>query len=218
MFALRYKCTSYVSGMEIAKPVPGLPRLLNCCSDRRRTIIWKSVRFAVVRSDVNAVKSVQRAVIGVCESISTRRNRMKAVELNRSALARKVFLHLCLLVALLTGLGSKALAQSTAALNGTVTDATGAIVPNAKVVATNQATGVESDTQTDAAGTYLFPSLPIGVYRIQVTARGFQTAAISTLKLDVATALTQNVQLKLGETSETVEIVADAALVDTATT
>ncbi len=143
---------------------------------------------------------------------------MKAVELNRSALARKVFLHLCLLVALLTGLGSKALAQSTAALNGTVTDATGAIVPNAKVVATNQATGVESDTQTDAAGTYLFPSLPIGVYRIQVTARGFQTAAISTLKLDVATALTQNVQLKLGETSETVEIVADAALVDTATT
>jgi hypothetical protein len=143
---------------------------------------------------------------------------MIAVELNRSLFAWKVFLRLTLLVVLLTGFGSAALAQSTASLSGTVTDATGAAVPNAKVVATNQATGVESATQTDTAGAYLFPSLSIGIYRIQVTASNFQTAVISNLKLDVATAVTQNIQLKVGAATEKIEIFAEAALVETATT
>lgn len=108
-------------------------------------------------------------------------------------------------------------AQSTASLNGTVTDATGAAVPNAKVRVTNQATGVQSATQSDAAGAYLFPSLPIGIYRIEVTAPSFQTAAISNLKLEVATSVTQNVQLKVGEATEKIEIVADAAIIETTT-
>src|SRR5882762_752554 len=118
-----------------------------------------------------------------------------AVEWKSLSLAQRVFWHLSLLVAFLTAFGGAALAQSTAALNGTVTDATGAVVPNAQVVVTNQATGVESATPTDTAGAYLFPALPIGIYRIEVKASGFQTAVISSLKLDVATALTQNVQL-----------------------
>src|SRR5580700_5624000 len=70
-------------------------------------------------------------------------------------------------------------AQSTAALNGTVTDPAGAAVPNAQVLAKDQATGVESSTQTDSAGAYLFPSLPIGIYRVEVTGSGFQTAVIT---------------------------------------
>jgi len=110
------------------------------------------------------------------------------------------------------------LAQSSASLGGTVADSSGGAVPNAKVVATNQATGVESATQTDTAGAYLFPSLSIGIYRIHVTAPSFQTAAISNLKLDVATAVTQNIQLKVGQTSEMIEIYAEAGLVDTTTT
>jgi hypothetical protein len=132
--------------------------------------------------------------------------------------SRNFFLRAFLLVVLSAFLGSNVLAQSTAALNGTVTDATGAVVASAKVVATNQATGVESATQTDTAGAYLFPSLPIGIYRIQVIARGFQSALVANLKLEVATAATQNVQLKIGATAETIEIVADAAQVETATT
>ena len=97
-------------------------------------------------------------------------------------------------------------AQSTAALNGTVTDPAGAAVPNAQVLAKNQATGVDSSTQTDSAGAYLFPSLPIGIYRIEVTGAGFQTAVITDLRLDVATAATQNIQLKVGEVTEHVTI------------
>ncbi|HEY6945714.1 MAG TPA: carboxypeptidase regulatory-like domain-containing protein, partial [Candidatus Acidoferrum sp.] len=108
-------------------------------------------------------------------------------------------------------------AQSTASLNGVITDATGATVPNAKVTATNKATGVSSATQTDNAGAYLFPSLPIGVYNIEVTASGFQKAVVTDLDLPVATSVTRNVQLKLGETSATVEITADAVILDTTT-
>jgi hypothetical protein len=141
-----------------------------------------------------------------------------AVEWNRSSFVWKVFLRFSLLVVLLAAFGSAALAQSTAALNGTVTDATGAVVANARVVAINQATGVESVTQTDTAGTYLYPSLPIGIYRVQVSAPGFQSAIVANLKLEVATAATQNIQLRIGGTAETVEILADAALIETATT
>ena len=143
---------------------------------------------------------------------------MTAAEMKSSSLARKVCSHFLLLVMLLAGLGSTTMAQSTAALNGTVTDATGAVVPNAKVTATNQATGIESATQTDTAGAYFFPTLAIGTYRVQVTAPSFQTAVISNLKLDVATTVTQNVQLKVGEATEKVVIIAEAALVDTTTT
>lgn len=110
-----------------------------------------------------------------------------------------------------------AMGQSTATLGGTITDATGATVPNAKVTVTNQATGVSSSSQTDSAGAYLFPSLPIGIYRIEVTASGFQKALVTDLDLPVATSITRNVQLKVGETTETVEIVASTAVIDTTT-
>ncbi|MGH9741672.1 MAG: TonB-dependent receptor domain-containing protein [Candidatus Acidiferrum sp.] len=123
-----------------------------------------------------------------------------------------------LLLALLCGLAISVSAQSTASLNGTVTDPTGAAVPNAQVVAKNQATDIASTTQTDSTGAYLFPSLPIGIYRIDVTAPGFETAAVTDLKLQVATAVTQNIQLKVGQVTERVEISAEPALVQTTTT
>ncbi len=128
------------------------------------------------------------------------------------------FLRAFALFVLSAVLGTNVLAQSTAALSGTVSDPTGAVIASAKVIATNQATGVESTTQTDTAGAYLFPSLPIGIYRIQVTAPGFQSAIVANLKLDVATAVTQNIQLTVGQATEKIEIMADAALVDTAST
>jgi len=116
-----------------------------------------------------------------------------------------------------SGLGNQTFAQSTASLSGTVTDGSGAAVPGAKVVAKNQATGVESATQTDTAGAYLFPSLPIGLYRLEANATNFQTTVLTDIKLEVATAQTRDLQLKIGQATVTVEITADAALVDTTT-
>jgi hypothetical protein len=128
---------------------------------------------------------------------------------------------ICLRMALLLfsfALCGLAHAQSTASLNGTVTDSTGAAVPNAQVVARNQATGIESTTHTDTSGAYFFPSLSIGTYRIEVTAPSFEKSVLTDLRLDVATAITQNIQVKLGAVSESVLITAEAALVETSTT
>jgi len=72
-------------------------------------------------------------------------------------------------------------------LQGTVTDPNGNSVPGAKVKVTNQATGVESSTTTDSSGSYLFSSAAIGLYTLEVTANGFQSAVLKDLKLEVAT-------------------------------
>src|SRR5437660_10054651 len=90
-----------------------------------------------------------------------------------------------------------ALAQSTASLTGIVTDASGAAVPNAKVTVTNKATGVSFNTQTDSDGAYLIPSLPIGVYDIEVTASCFQKALVSKLVTPVSTYVTRTTPLNI---------------------
>lgn len=140
---------------------------------------------------------------------------MQAVA-NRFSL-RSVGVRIFFFVLALCVLTIPAFAQSSATLGGTITDATGAAVPNAKVTAINQATSVASSTQTDSAGAYLFSSLPVGKYRLEVAASGFQKAIFADLDLPVATTITRNVQLKIGEATETVEITAEAAVIDTTT-
>src|SRR6266850_275570 len=153
------------------------------------------------------------AVVQSCLSLG--RNKAMTIDVGGSSMVLRIFFRLFLLVGLLSGLSGASFAQSTAVLSGTVTDATGAAVPNARVVATNQATGIESTTQTDTAGAYLFPSLPIGIYRLTVSGTNFQTAVVTDLKLQVASTLMHDVQLKVGQTTDTIEITADAAVVDT---
>ena len=109
------------------------------------------------------------------------------------------------------------MAQSTAVLKGTVSDPTGAGVPNAKVVAKNQATGVEWDTQSDSAGSYLIPSLPIGNYNVTVTVPGFQKALIQNITLDTASTVTENVQLTVGQVSEQVTVSVETPVIDSST-
>ncbi|HEV2102437.1 MAG TPA: TonB-dependent receptor [Candidatus Acidoferrum sp.] len=121
------------------------------------------------------------------------------------------------LFVLLLGVVWSANAQSTATLQGTVTDPAGASVANAKVVVTNQGTGIRTETVTDPAGAYLIPSLQIGLYKLEISATGFQTTVLTGLKLDVATTVTKNVSLILGQSSQIVEVVAAAPLVDVST-
>jgi hypothetical protein len=130
---------------------------------------------------------------------------------------RSVVSQLLLLLLVCLAFSAFANAQSTAVLNGTVTDATGATVPNAKVVLKSKATAAEWTSQTDGAGAYLFSSLPIGIYRLEVNAPNFQTTVINDLQLQVATVVTKDVQLQLGQVTQQVVITAETALVETAT-
>src|SRR5689334_24203120 len=82
-----------------------------------------------------------------------------------------------------------------ATLNGTVTDPTGAAVPNAKVTATNTGTGLNRETQTNEVGLYSLPRLPAGGYDLSVEAAGFKTAKRTGLELNVGAAATIDVSL-----------------------
>src|SRR5579871_6469639 len=127
---------------------------------------------------------------------------------------------LCFFLALALGISFSigAFAQSTGTIQGTVTDASGAAVPNASVTIRNQATGEERTTQTDAAGLYVVPSLPVGTYRIEVKASGMQTTAATDLPLQVGTTARQDFGLKLATISESIEVNEAAPLIETATT
>ena len=79
-------------------------------------------------------------------------------------------------------------------LNGTITDPAGAVVPGATVIATNNATGVETKTTSTSSGTYTLPYLPGGTYTIRVNAPGFETSTAENVILRVAQSLVMRPQ------------------------
>jgi hypothetical protein len=114
--------------------------------------------------------------------------------------------------------GTVAAAQSTAGVQGTVTDPQGAVVANAKVVVKNPSTGVERTAQTDSEGNYQIASLPAGTYRVEVQAQGFQTQVVNALSLEVARSVVQNFQLTVGSVSQEVSVSSESSVVETGTT
>src|SRR5688572_32577053 len=78
-----------------------------------------------------------------------------------------------------------------ATLSGSVADATSALIPGVSVVATNTATGVSTDTLTNEAGTYRFPSLQPGLYEVKASLPGFQSQSFR-LNLGTAQQIRQN--------------------------
>src|SRR5277367_5003385 len=89
------------------------------------------------------------------------------------------------LLALLVLVTSAAFAQlTTADILGTVTDATGAVVPNASVVLTNNGTNEKRTTTSNGSGDYIFTLLPVGHYSISVKATGFQSSITKDLSVE----------------------------------
>src|SRR5437016_9593327 len=119
---------------------------------------------------------------------------------------------LLLLVAHLT-----VMAQSSATLQGTVSDQSGAVVPNAKVIVRNRATGVERITQTDGTGHYQVAALPVGSYRIEVQASGWQTQVAENVTLEVSQTAIRNFQLTLGSISLEITVTDEPPVVESAT-
>jgi len=100
-------------------------------------------------------------------------------------------------------------AQSTASIDGEVTDQRGAVVSGVQVVAINPDHGIRRVTATDHAGRYQFAALPIGVYQIEVQAKGFQSQIINALRLEVGRTVTLNFELKVGDVTHSVTVPAN---------
>ncbi|HEV2834562.1 MAG TPA: carboxypeptidase-like regulatory domain-containing protein, partial [Pyrinomonadaceae bacterium] len=133
-------------------------------------------------------------------------------------LSKKIALFLPLL--LLAGLlvSTPVRAQSTATLQGTVTDAKGAVIPNATVTVRNKSTSFERTTQTDSDGNYQVAALPVGNYTIEVKVQGFKTQVADQVTVEVAKTVTQNFQLDVGAISEQVLVSSDVAVIESTTT
>ena len=111
-----------------------------------------------------------------------------------------------------------AVAQSTnATLSGTVTDSTDALVPGAKVSVRHTKTGVQNRTESNAAGVYLFASLPPGPYEVTVERTGFTKVQVTDLILEVGGRTTRNVVLQVGNVAETLEVRAESISLNVAT-
>jgi len=128
-----------------------------------------------------------------------------------------VFFRFLLLVAALLAT-SPALAQSTATLQGTVTDSKGAVVPNATVLLKNRSTSSERTAQTDSDGNYQFAALPVGIYTVEVRVEGFKTQVADQVTLEVAKTVVQNFQMEVGAITEQVLVSSDVPVIETATT
>jgi hypothetical protein len=124
-----------------------------------------------------------------------------------------------LLLTLLSALGSAhfLLAQGTdlGTIRGSVTDSSGAVVPNAKVTILDLATNTPRETTTNAQGEYRVFGLSSGGYKVSVSAPGMSTTQILGVVLNGSDTVDANAVLKVASTSESVDVLSEAPLVNT---
>jgi len=104
---------------------------------------------------------------------------------------------------------------TTARMDGTITDPSGAAVPGAKVEVIQTATGQKFEASTDEKGYWALPSLQTGTYKVTVTHDGFKSSTNENVVIDAGVPATVNMALSVGAATETVEVTAGAEIVQT---
>jgi hypothetical protein len=133
---------------------------------------------------------------------------MRCIQIRRSVRVGATAVFVCLCVA------PEVLSQTTrATLTGTVTDPNGAVVPGATVNATNVATNISSETQTNQVGTYTFTALPPGEFTVAVELTGFKRNVQTGIILRIAETSRLDIPLEVGALTEEVSVVSQAPLV-----
>jgi carboxypeptidase family protein len=148
----------------------------------------------------------------VTKSFTTSSSRFSApFHLNR------LTMNLLFLIALICLASSSLLAQGRGRISGTISDTTGAVVPGATVSVTQVGTATKTEVKSNGQGEYIFPSLPPATYDLSVASTGFSGYLQKGIILEADGAVSQNVALKTGSTTETVTVTSDALQVDTST-
>jgi len=128
-------------------------------------------------------------------------------------------LYVLALLAFVVCVGSPRLqGQTFASITGTVTDSTGAVVPNVYVLLQNPSTGVDFRGSTNGEGSYTISNVPPGPgYKITLSGTGFEPVVITGMYLNVNTTRTQNARLTVGSSQQTVTVSAttEAITIDT---
>jgi outer membrane receptor protein involved in Fe transport len=105
--------------------------------------------------------------------------------------------------------------QATALLEGTIKDSSGAVLPNAKITLRNSETNVARSESVSRNGDFIFASIPIGTYEVDVEHSGFKKFVRKGIKLEINQNARLDVVLEVGTTTETVEVTGNVAQVDT---
>src|SRR5689334_21995728 len=121
---------------------------------------------------------------------------------------------LLLLLSIGLFVGVHAQSSTTGNITGTVRDPQGAAVPKAEITLTEDKTGVSRTVRTNDDGFYNVPSLPAGTYTITTSPSGFKKTILTNVDLHVSENKTVNIDLQVGQVSETVTITSDAAPVE----
>lgn len=108
-------------------------------------------------------------------------------------------------------------AQDNATINGTVTDSSGAVVPNAAISITNSATAQTRQTVSNSTGAYRFANVGVGRYTLNASAPGFQKFTKTDIVVNVAQTIEADVTLAVGNETQTVTVAADALQVQSQT-
>ena len=106
--------------------------------------------------------------------------------------------------------------MTTATFFGLVRDTSGAVVPGATVVATNQGTGVPREAITDERGEFVLSALPNGSYSIRIELTGFKSYTNQGIVLGSGQTVRQTFVLELGTVQESVTVAGEAPLIETA--
>ena len=127
------------------------------------------------------------------------------------------FLALCSFASLLTWVDARA-QGATSQISGTVKDQSGALLPGAEVTATQTETAAVRMTVSNETGSYVLPNLAVGPYKLEVTLPGFRSFAQTGIVLQVNSSAVVNALLEVGQVTDTVEVQANAALVEARST
>jgi hypothetical protein len=125
---------------------------------------------------------------------------------------------LALLCSCLAAIPAAAQSASSATIVGVVVDPQGAVVPNAKVTATNVATGVGLSVNTTSTGNYVIPNLSPGTYNVKVAAKGFNDGEAKDITLKLGDQRDLGFKLAVAGSRETVEVTTQAPLIETTKT
>src|SRR5579884_963036 len=106
--------------------------------------------------------------------------------------------------------------QATGRIGGTVVDSTGAVVPGATIECTNNQTGQVRTSQTNQDGIFEFPDLPIGEYSLVISKQGFERERRTPVPLITGQVVDLQITLKLGNVNQTVDVTAEAPLIQAA--
>ena len=133
--------------------------------------------------------------------------------MRKITIAAQVFL--VLLLALITEARPSFAQVKSSTITGTVTDQTGAVLPNAAVTVTQQETNTSTNVQSDSKGEYTVPYLAIGHYTLTVSAPGFETYRKTDINLAGGVSVRADVPMAVGNTTVSVDVKADALAVQT---